>query len=468
MKYKFVTLLLASSAILSISPVCAETIQESISQALATHPSVDVGQAGKFVAEEDRLEARSGLFPTVGTSLSAGRIFGDNSTSRGLSVNRGTAYSWLGEGSASLTQPIFDGMETFNRIDAAKAREMSADFNISDIRQNLSFQAVQAHLGVLQVQETLNKVQSYYKTIESYLERIELMVNEGVADESEAAQARNISLMLKSTVTDYEGQFLAAQARYREIVGNMPRSELVKPAIISNAVLDDVEQAVSYARLNHPLVKSGLENLKAAQYDIEAEKAGFYPNLDGELSYLKRDQEEEIGGELTDARAILKMSWDFETGGAQKARTRKTKAQYSELLAQNKENQITIEGDVRRAYAEYDTAKRQMELVRQRESVTQDLFSAYETQFEGARIRLLQLMQAENQLYTAQLEAITAEYRFISSQYAVLASMGQLLEQVNSPIVSLNLDSSKNLVTEEPPLIQASFGTEKLSKEIDY
>ncbi len=422
--------LMASATFFVVKPLSAETLKQSVDQALSAHPSVEVALAGKIAAKEDRLEARSGLFPALSASTSAGRIYGDNSTSRGLSVSRGTAYSGLWEGSASLTQPLFDGMETFNRIDAAQARSQSADYNVADVQENLALRAVQAHISVLQAQTTLHKTKSYYSVIEDYLDRIKMMVDEGVADETELAQARNISLMLKSAITDYEGQLEAAYAGYKEIVGTLPRGDLIKPPHASSVIADNVEDALSLAKKNHSLVRSGEKDLEAAGHDVKAEKGAFYPNLDGEISYLKRDQKEEIGGEVEDARALLKMSWDFETGGAQMARTRKSRAKYSEILAQNREVFRLIEGDVRRAYAEYDTAEKQMDLVRGREAVTKELFEAYEVQFEGARVRLLQLMQAENQLFNAQLESITAEYRYLMAQYSVLAAMGQLQDSL--------------------------------------
>ena len=432
MKYHILAVLMASTALLPIRPVSAETLRQSVDQALIAHPSVEAALAGKVVAKENKKEARSGLFPQLSTSLTAGRMFGDNSTSRGLAVSRGTAYSWLGEGSASVTQPLYDGNETFNRIDAASARSESADFNVIDAKENLAFRAVQAHLAVMQAQATLDKTQSYYSIIEDYLDRIKLMVDEGVADESESAQARNISLMLKSTVTDLEGQLEAAYAGYREIIGALPKSDLIKPVYPEELISQDVEEAISKAKAEHPFVKAGEKELEAAGYDVKAEYGGFYPDLDGEVSYLKRDQKEEIGGELTDARAVLRMTWDFETGGAQGARTRRTRAEYSEILAQNSERMRTIEGDIRRAYAEYETAKKQQDLVKKREVVTKELFEAYETQFEGARVRLLQLMQAENQLFNSQLETIAADYRYLLAQYAILASTGRLLTSVSS------------------------------------
>lgn len=443
MKYRFLLALTVSTAFFVGSPAYAETLQDSVDKALIAHPSVEAALAEKVVAKEDRLEIRSDLFPIVSANLTAGRIFGDNSTSRGLTVDRGTAYSWLGEGSTSLTQPFFDGGETFNRMDAAQARSSSADYNVLDVKENLAYRAAQVHLAVMQTQATLEKTKSYYAVIEDYLGRIQMMVDEGVADETEVAQARNISLMLESTIVDYEGQLETAYAGYQEIVGSLPDSDLLKPVVSTSLVDMDVDSAVHFAKISHPSVRVGVKNLEASGYDVRAEKSKFYPDIDGELSYLKRDQKEEIGGEATDARALIKMRWDFETGGAQMARTRKSRAQYSETLAQNRDTARTVEGDVRRAYVEYETAQKQMNLVKNREKVTKGLFEAYESQFEGARVRLLQLMQAENQLFNAQLASVAAEYRYLLAQYGILASIGKLIESVD--VASVAVTSKKTI-----------------------
>lgn len=451
MKYSLFITLLASTAVISLASARSETLRESVDQAIAAHPSIESALAGREITKEDRLEARSGLFPTISANTSAGRIYGDNSTSRGLTVSRGAAYSGLWEGSAALTQPLYDGSQTLNRMDAAQARYLSSDFDVLDVKENLAFQAVQAHIAVMQAQATLNKTKSYYAVIEDYLNRIQLMVDEGVADESELSQAKNISLMLKSTVIDYEGQLNSALAAYQEIIGRAPTGELQKPIAPHQLIAENVEATIQRALNTHPLMLSGQKELEAIGYDVKAEKGSILPTLDGEISYLKRDQKEEIGGEVQDARALLKMRWDFETGGAQGARERRSQAQYSEIQAQNREAARIIEGDIRRAYAEYETAQKQMELVQKREVVTKELFNAYEVQFEGARVRLLQLMQAENQLFNAQLESIASEYRYLLAQYSILASSGVLLESLSSmPTLSTeSISSSVSLTVPE-------------------
>lgn len=448
----------------------AETLRESVMMALNAHPSVEAAMAKKEIAEQTRKEARSDLFPYVTAGTNFGILYGNNSTSRGLTVSRGAANSGLWEANASVTQPIFDGMQTFNRMDAASSRMQSADYNVLDVRENLALKATQAHIAVLQAQATYDRTNTYFAAIEDYLSRIDMMVSEGAADSSEAAQARNISLMLKSTLTDYEGQLQSAIANYNEIVGNAPKSALIKPSNV-NSLSQNADAAIQYTLANHPLLKANEKELDAINYEVKAEKGTIFPELNAEVSGLKRDQKEEIGGELEDARAALKLSWDFETGGASKARVKKSKAQYSQILAQNAEQVRTIEGDVNRAYAELMTAEKQMDLVKSREVVTGELFDAYKTQFEGARVRLLQLMQAENQLFNSQLESIAAEYRYLFAQYNVLASMGQLQNVIAGDTSTMAMVSQTVTSKMEEPVLETVSADEKiqepLSKELD-
>jgi adhesin transport system outer membrane protein len=403
----------------------AETLQETLQQAMISHPSIKGALASKDVAEQGREEVKSDLYPFINAGTSVGYVYANNSTSRGLTVSRGSGSSGIWEGNASLTQPLYNGWQTQNRIGAADARIQAADLTVTDAKQNLALQATQAHIALLQAQETLGKTQSYINTIDDYLDRIQFMVDEGVADETEVTQAQNISLQLKSSLQDSEGQMQAALVNYNEVVGRVPRTTLVKPDYVTNLPMD-IEVAISQAQSIDPIILANKKEMEALGFEVKAEKGALHPDVNAELSGIRREQREIIGGELLDARALLTVNWDFETGGASKARQRQSMAQYSELEAQNEEQMRVIEGDVRRAYAELRTAQSQVDLVRQRENVTQELFGAYKTQFEGAVVRLLQIMQAENQVYNAQLESIAAEYRYLFAQYAVLASIGEL------------------------------------------
>ncbi len=428
---------IALCALLPYGQAYADTLQEAVQTAIQNHPSIEAARAVELTAQETQAEARSDFFPQLSASLTGGRMFANNSTSRGLTVDRGEAYSWLWEGNASLTQPIFDGMETFNRVDAANARMEAANLTVADTQENIALRAAQAYIGLLQAQETVQKVKDYKAKLTDYLDRVELLVDEGAADEVEAAQARNINLLLDETLAQSEGQVDAALATYKEIVGRMPESALEKPPAGNAMLYASADEAVEYAKINHPLILSSLNEIDAAGYDVDAERGVLFPDLDGELSYQQRDQKEEIGGELEDARALLRLSWNFATGGGDFARVRKTKAQHAEKLAEHRDTLRQVERDIVLAYKAMETAKRQKSIAEKRQKITQTLFGSYESQFEGARIRLLQLMQADNQLFGARLENLNADYTVLLTEYAALASTGQLqqaLELAEGPM----------------------------------
>lgn len=405
----------------------AETLRDAVSAALESHPGLEIAAARKDISSAEEDEEFSNLFPQINTSATGGRMFGNNSTSRGLTVSRGEAYSWLWEGNASITQPIFNGFETYNRIDAAEARSGAAEFTMADAQQGIALRAAQAFLNVMRAQEAYAKTASYQDKIKDYLSRINVMVEGGAADESEAAQAKNIQSMLENTVAEMDGQVKLALADYNEAVGAMPAGELRNDNSASILPYKTVDEALGYASGNHPLIMSAQKTLDAEDEEVSADIGSMMPKLDGELSYLKRDQKEEIGGEVEDGRAVMRLNWGFSTGGGQLAKIRKSKAERSEALARIAQTQREIERDVRRSFVEYETANKQRDLAVKRSSVTKDLFNTYEKQFEASKVRLLQLMQAENQLFTAELEQINANYRVTMAEYAALASMGNLI-----------------------------------------
>lgn len=424
----------ALTGMLCIGPAAkAETIEQAVQSALTTHPGVESALQVLSIAKEQKKEAFSGYFPELSVNASAGRLFGDNATSRGLSVTRGTGYSYLGEGSLTVSQLLFDGMETPKRVEAAEIRKMSAGMDVVNVKESLAFGAVSAYLDVLRARKALQLITGHNEIVDDYLGRIRTMVDEGASDETELQQARDIQVILSGIKTDFEGQVRSAEATFAEVAGYMPPKDMSDPAGVSALLEQDVVQAVSQAKASHPSVLSAQLQSRAAAHDIDAEEGTLYPDFNGELSYLKSDKEDILGGEVVDARALVRMNWNFSTGGQQLAAIRRTKHAHKEALARMQELERRIERDVRLAYSELKTSETQVELFKKRRDLNEKLFAAYESQFEGARVKLLQLMQSHNQLFNTNLESINGKYRYLTAQYGVLASMGRLQDVMGTP-----------------------------------
>lgn len=408
----------------------AETLEQAVQMTLQNHPSIEAAKAGTAIAGQEKREYRSDYFPQLAVSGQGGRIYGDNSTSRGLVTTRGAAYSNYWEGSLTARQMLFDGFETSNRVEAAQAKMISATMSVADTEERLAFSMAQAYLDLLRARHGLGMLEAHAAKVADYRERIKKMVDDGAADEAEHQQARDISVILENMIADYRGQVLRAEAYYEELTGALPAGEMHVPSPRSEFIPQAADEAVAYAIANHPALKSAEMMEKSAEHGVKAEEAGLYPEVDGEFSYLESEKKDEIGGEMTDGRAVVRMNWDFDTGGAQLARIQKKVFERKETQSRLHELERQVERTIRLSYGEYKTALEQAESQQKRLELNQKLFDTYKIQFEGARISLLQLMQSDNQMFTTQLEKMSGAYRILAAQYAILTGQGRLRESL--------------------------------------
>lgn len=410
----------------------AESLDDAVEAALNYHPSVEAALANRNALKEETREKRSDLFPRLSVSGTGGREFSNNSTSRGLSVTRGEGYSWLWEESLSASQLIFDGMETLGRIDAADARRSSADFNLADVREDLALRTVLAYLDVMRTNEALGRLRAHGKIVDDYIDRIGKMVAEGAADKSMLAQAKDVRAQLQSSQSNMDGQMKSSNAAYMELTGHAPGgSAMEKPSPKMEMIAASADEAAAYADQNHPSLKSAAMTEEASRLDVGAERAAWYPDVTGDLSYNKRDLADLIGGESTDAKATVRVNWNFATGGAQQARVRKSMQRREESRAKADEAKRKIEKAIQIAYSDRDTARQQVDIQKDRVKLNEDLLTAQRQQFEAAKANLLQLLQTENALFNAKLALMNGEYKLLASEYEILASSGRIQEALN-------------------------------------
>ena len=290
---------------------------------------------------------------------------------------------------------------------------------------------VLTYLGILRGYESLQKIDAHLIRIKEYRGMLENMVEEGAADETQAVLSHDIQIQLENTRMDIDAQMQSAMAEYEELTGAPVSTEMVIPSMQAELVDMGLEDAVRWAHENHPALVAASLDEKAITHEIGVEKAAYYPDLSGELSYLKSDKEDLLGGEIDDGKALIRMNWDFSTGGATAARIRKTKYRLKESHARYNDLARQIERDIQISYSDMDKAGAQRDLSFDRKEIHEKLLASYEVQFEGALVTLLQMLQAHNSLFSADMEFLNAEYSYLAAQYALLASMGRLQESMN-------------------------------------
>ncbi|MGE4313369.1 MAG: TolC family protein [Pseudobdellovibrionaceae bacterium] len=421
----------AACLLLSAQSVSAESLKESVADALSYNPEIDGAYFDREAEEATLREKRSDYYPRLNANTSAGRVYGDNATSRGTLTTRGAAYSNMWDASFTATETLFNMFRTGHLVDAAKSRVEAAKLSRADVEETVALQTVVAYLDILRADSVLEKAKAHAARIKDTKSKVALMVDNGAADESELHLVEQVEVDLRKLVTELEGQVRDARIRYVQHTGRPPYGELTVPENdFSARIPADMEAAVVKAGSAHPQVRATDGLVEAGKSEVEAERATYYPTVEGEISAYKRDWEEELGGEVIDNRAVVRLNWDFETGGATAARVARERAEVNRAITDKETARRRVEALVRQAYNEKDTSSRLMKIASEKYDANNGLLGTYRKQFEGGVIRLPQLLRTENDVFLAEIDKITLGYRMMSADYAILSAMGELRQSL--------------------------------------
>lgn len=415
----------------------AETISDSVGQSLLTHPQIKAGAASLAAATKNVEEQKSGFFPVLGIDGQAGRVFTNNDTSRGLTADGGGAASWMGQGAVRLTQPIFTGYGTTNRFKGAKYRAAAATHDLEGAAEDISLRAARAHLNLMRTRELLDIATDFLNNIESRRKNIALMVKEGAADAAELLQADEIHVAAQNTRLGYEESYRQAEADYIEAVGAAPLEKLELGEEKWNELIPKtMDEAIAYAVEKNAHVLAASNIVSAMDREVRAERATLIPRVDAEMSYSKLDQSDLIGGESANAQALLKMGWNFATGGGQYARIGKIQQQREEANARRQGVLRTVEHDVRQKYTSMQIVDQQHVLLVDKAEASKKILDNFLAQFEGGKQSNLQLISAHSRVFDANAARIDAHYRQLLSRFELLNATGRLREAFGNPLAS--------------------------------
>lgn len=410
----------------------AATLSDTVSTAVMNHPRLDSSRALRNVADQTMRENKSQFYPVLSATARGGHVNSNDDTTRG--ATGGDASSFLGEGSLTLTQPLFAGFSNMRRVEAAAERIAASEKDIDGSAEDIAFTAARAHLNIMRTEELRDHAAETLKKIKGLKENITLMVKEGAANEAEALEAEEILLSSQSTELSFSEAHDQAIADYQEAVGAAPSDKLYFGDPLWNAhVPASVDDAVKQALETNPRLLSSARTVAAMTKDVAAEKGQLFPKFDAEVSYNEKDQDDNLGGESNSTQAMVKMSWNFSTGGAELARIRRSREQQADARARQMEMARVIERTIRQNYIAMEGADQQLSLAVGREQASQKVLDNYMSQFEGGKQSNLQIMGAEAKLFQARIAKVEAYYRSLLARFELLNTLGLLGKALAAP-----------------------------------
>lgn len=401
----------------------AQSLPQAIQTALDTHPEIRANVSGRLAATEDLRGARSGYLPSLDLSAGYGREGTDSPSTRA----GGDHWERLtrSEGRIGLTQTVFDGFATKNEVKRNEAIVNSRAYRVLNSAERVALATVEAYHDVLMRHELARLADENLRSHERIFDQIKLRSERGVSRTADLDQAEARLALARNNLVTERANLIDAEAVYYSIVSQAP-AQLSLPEPITHQLPESLEAAMAQIA-NNPLIKLSEADRLAAEQQYETAKSPFYPRLDVELSHNLDNNIDGTRGHYNEWQAMLRMHYNLYSGGRDQANLQSSSHQINEALEirNNAFRQLTEE--LKLAWNALESAQLQVPIAQQYVDYTVRVRDSYRQQFNIGDRTLLDLLDSENELFTAQRRLTETRFTEYFSQYRLLAVTGDLL-----------------------------------------
>lgn len=416
----------------------AATVQEVVGDNLAQNPEVARAIQSYRAVTKEVDQAKAGYLPTVDATLGYGYEWTDKENGiQDTELNRREAR-------LNVNQMIFDGFATPSEVKRQKARMASARSEALDVAENYALQASRAYLELLRRDQLLKLAkETLYNHVTIY-DQIKRRSESGLGTMASIQQAEGRLALAEVNTLAAENNLLDAQANYERVVGH-PAPEMLEPMDDMFELPASLEEALATANENHPIVGVAQADVEATYAQRDAAKSAMYPRLDLEIERRWDENIDGTEGDDEDLTAMLRLRYNLFNGGADKARIRQTEYQIGEAQQIQRDSMRQIKQSLGLSWNANEILGRQIEHLEQHVMSSEETRNSYKKQFDIGQRSLLDLLDTENEVFSAKNQLAEAQLDRQIAQLRILNGMGLLLQAMN---IEVPLDEDVVLAAE--------------------
>jgi outer membrane protein, adhesin transport system len=407
---------------LLLFPYCAVAqvgnLKDAAQQAVLSNPEVLARWHALEATKSERDAAFGGFLPRVDVTAGTGRDRYDDPTLPS-SINRHS-------NSVTLTQLLFDGFATYNDVKRLDHATLVRLFELYDASEAITLEVVRAYLDVLRYRTLVQMAEENYVRHRSVFEQIQRKAAAGVGRRVDLEQAAGRLALSEANLLTDTANLHDVGARFQRLVGVPPPKDLPLPTGLNKDMPADIRAAMDMAVARNPALLAAVENVRAADRAASTRNAAFQPRLDLRLRSEHGSNLSGVRGDTDSNSAEVVLNWNLFNGLSDRARVR----QFAEQLNVAHDQRDRACRDMRQTLliALNDTVKltEQLSYLDQHQLAIEKARDAYRMQFDIGQRTLLDVLDTENELFSARRAYANAEHDREIAFARVHASMGNL------------------------------------------
>ncbi|MDP1690485.1 MAG: TolC family outer membrane protein [Burkholderiaceae bacterium] len=444
----------------------AEALRGAAQKALAGNPELGARLNALRASASAVDAARGGLYPRVDLEAAAGR------TNDRISTRNPEGQSLSRSGVAlSLTQLLWDANVIRSDVERLGHDQRVRWFELLDATETTTLEAVRAHHDVMRQRSLVALAEDNYVQHRYAATQIGSRVRAGVGRGVDLEQANARLALAESNLSAESANLHDVTARYLRIVGELPPQRIGRSVATNAGLPASAGEATALAVQASPAVSASIENLRAARSAAKGrDGAAWQPRVEARVRSGAGRNFDGIPDQKRDTSAEVVLNWNLYNGGSDRARIR----QAADLLNQAADQRDKACRDTRQiaAIAFNDTQKlaEQLQALDRNVLAIEKARDAYRQQFDIGQRSLLDLLNAENELYTAKRAYANAEFDLLVAQARTLATTQRLSTQLGltrpdagvAPPVGWT--AGDDAATRCPTLVADAYGTASRSE----
>ena len=410
MKYRLTILALACMTLATAAQAQqapAGSMAAAAQKAISTNPEVTARLNALRAAADEVDVAKGGFLPRVDLSASVGR---DRDRITGRTPEETQSLSRTGL-ALSASQLLWDGTATRSEVERLGHARVTRYFEFLSASEDAALEASRAYIDVQRYRRLVALAEDNYVQHKYAFDQLQSKFKAGVGRGVDTEQANARLALAESNLTTEVANLHDVSTRYLRVVGEAPPQQLPSSTGLDRYIPGSTADAGNQAVARNPAISAAVENLRAVQSQAKGVEGNAYqPTVEARLRTGVGKNFDGVQNQKRDTSAEVLLNWNLFNGGSDRARVR----QYADLINQAADQRDKACRDVRQtaAIAHNDIAKLKAQLLALDRNVLaiEKARDAYRQQFDIGQRSLLDLLNAENELYTAKRAYANAEH----------------------------------------------------------
>ena len=430
------------------------TLKQSVVEAINTNPVVQERLKNYRATQQDLNIAESEYYP----SLDFRAAVGYNNAGE-LKDNLPVGDDWDHgvrdqdynnyETSLTLTQNLFDGFGTTNKVDYQESRILAAAYNYVEKSNDIAFKMTNAYINVQRSYDLLQTARENVQINESIYNKVKDLYDSGLTTDSEVKKIESALSLARSNLTVQLNNTRDTEFNFRRVLGRMPNVSGMEKVQFDIAMPESIERAALYSINHNPSLLVSKYNIKGAQALWKQNEKDFYPTLDLEISQNFNDNDNALNAfDNPDDRfrARLVMNYNIFRGGADSANSQKHISKVNQEIEIKRDLKRQVIEGLDLSWSAYEMIGLQLKDLREYREFSEKTLELYKEEYDLGRRSLLDLLSSQNDVINARSQIITAEYEELFAKYRILDAMGLLTMAIAGDTKEFN--SRVNLYTD--------------------